>query len=105
MTNFVTVATLDHLSPGEVLECVIEGHEIALFNCDGTIYAVGNVCSHAYAHLSEGELDQDDCTIECPLHGAIFSLQTGKPRTLPATAPVPTYAVQIVDDAVQIAVS
>lgn len=105
MAEFVTVALIDELPPGGVLERVVGGEEIAIFNCDGTLYAINNICSHAYAHLSEGELDTDDCRIECPLHGAIFDLATGKPRTLPAVRPVATYVVQVIDGVVQVAVA
>ncbi|MBA3943626.1 MAG: non-heme iron oxygenase ferredoxin subunit [Herpetosiphonaceae bacterium] len=105
MSEFFPVATVDQLPPGTILACMVGGKEIAVVNCDGTLYAISNVCSHEYAQLSEGELDSDDCTIECPLHGAIFALRTGKVRALPATEPIPVYAVKVVDDTVQIAVS
>ena len=44
------------------------------------------ICSHAHYFLSEGEVDVEDETIECPKHGSTFDLDTGAPRTLPATA-------------------
>ena len=76
MAEFVPVATVDQLPPGAIHAYMVGGKEIAVVNCDGTLYAISNVCSHEYAQLSEGELDSDDCTIECPLHGAIFALRT-----------------------------
>jgi 3-phenylpropionate/trans-cinnamate dioxygenase ferredoxin subunit len=59
---------------------------------------------HAYAELHEGEVDTEECTIECPLHGSQFNLETGRPRTLPAVTPIATYPVQIVGDEIQVAV-
>lgn len=103
MAEWTTVGRLDQLETLGVLQGMLAGEEVVVFNCDGTLYAINNVCSHAYAHLSEGDLDTDDCTVECPLHGAIFDLATGKPRTLPATRPVATYQVQVVDGTVQVA--
>ena len=49
---------------------------------------VDAICSHAHYFLDEGEVDVDDETIECPKHGSTFDLNTGKPRSLPATLPV-----------------
>jgi 3-phenylpropionate/trans-cinnamate dioxygenase ferredoxin subunit len=60
------------------------------------------VCSHAEASLSEGEVDVDDETIECPRHGSVFDLRTGKPRSLPATLPVLTFPVKVEGDAIMI---
>ena len=65
--------------------------DLALFRVDGDIYALDDLCSHAKASLSEGEVF--DCKIECPLHGAEFDLKTGEAVTLPATKKVKTYEV------------
>ena len=54
---------------------------IALFNYEGEYYALDDICSHAEASLSEG--DVYDCKVECPLHGAEFDLKTGDAVTLP----------------------
>jgi 3-phenylpropionate/trans-cinnamate dioxygenase ferredoxin subunit len=60
-------------------------------------YVIGDTCSHADYSLAEGELWPEELEIECPQHGSTFSLETGEPQTLPATQPVPTYAVTVVD--------
>ena len=54
---------------------------------------IGDRCTHADVSLSEGEVDVDACTIECPKHGSEFSLETGEAITLPAIKPAPTYEV------------
>ena len=61
------------------------------------MYVIGDQCSHADVSLSEGDVDVDECTIECPKHGSSFDLATGEPLSLPALKPVPTYAVSVVD--------
>jgi 3-phenylpropionate/trans-cinnamate dioxygenase ferredoxin component len=66
---------------------------ICVVHIAGQIFAIGDTCSHANVSLSEGEVLVDDCEIECWKHGSSFSLATGEPLTLPATLPVPTYAV------------
>jgi 3-phenylpropionate/trans-cinnamate dioxygenase ferredoxin component len=104
MSEFVTVASIDDIPNGTARSFTVNGEFIAVVNCDGTFYAINNICSHAYAELDQGEVDTDDCTIECPLHGSIFSLESGRPRTLPAVTPVATYPVQVVGDEVQVAV-
>lgn len=70
---------------------------IAVVRFGDQLHAVGDRCSHADFSLSEGEVDADDCTIECWKHGALFSLTTGAPECLPATKPVPVYDVHVVD--------
>ncbi len=69
--------------------------QIALFNHEGEYYALDDMCSHAEASLSEG--DVYDCKVECPLHGAEFDLKTGDAVTLPATKPVNKYKVNVED--------
>lgn len=75
----------------------VAGHRIAVVNAGGTFYAMDDRCSHAEAALSEGEVDEDELTLECPLHGSLFALETGTPRTLPAFEPVATYPVTVQD--------
>ena len=69
------------------------GHRLALFRIEDAFYAIGDLCSHAEASLSEGELFDED--VECPRHGSEFNVRTGEPGSLPATRPVPTYEVKV----------
>jgi 3-phenylpropionate/trans-cinnamate dioxygenase ferredoxin component len=102
MPEWFTVARAGEIEAGSARAFDVNGSFVAVVNCDGRLYAIDNVCSHAYAELAEGEVDSDDCTIECPLHGSTFDLQSGRPRTFPAVVPVATYAVRVVDDEVQV---
>ncbi len=69
---------------------------VAIVNACGEFFAIHDVCSHADVPLSEG--DVEGCTLECWLHGSRFDLRTGQPTGLPATTPVPVYAVRIEGD-------
>ena len=60
--------------------------------------SIGDECSHEDYSLSEGDVWEDECEIECPKHGSTFSLTTGEPQTLPATQPVPVYTVRVDGD-------
>ena len=102
MSEFVTVAKAADLPVGATLAVEVQGKQLGLFNCDGHIYAIDNVCTHAYAELHEGELDDDDCSIECPLHGARFDLATGRALSLPATTAVEVYPVRVENDSIQV---
>ncbi|MGI8312072.1 bifunctional 3-phenylpropionate/cinnamic acid dioxygenase ferredoxin subunit [Saccharopolyspora hattusasensis] len=69
---------------------------IAIFNVNGTVYAVEDVCAHEFAVLSEGHFD--GISVECPLHMSRFDVRTGEPLCLPATEPLRTYKVEVIDD-------
>lgn len=88
---------LDDLASGSATRVDIGRHRIALVRLDDQVYAIGDRCSHAEASLAEGDVVADTLALECPKHGACFSLVNGAPMSLPATKPVPTYAVRVTD--------
>jgi 3-phenylpropionate/trans-cinnamate dioxygenase ferredoxin subunit len=67
-------------------------------------YAIGDRCSHADFSLAEGEVYPEEREIECWKHGSTFSLIDGKPQSLPATKPVPTYEVRVDGDDVMVVI-
>lgn len=87
------VAAFSELEEGVGLRVDLTEHRVAIFLVDGTVFAIGDRCSHAEASLSEGEVF--DTEVECPKHGSVFDLATGEPHSLPATKPVPVYQVSI----------
>jgi 3-phenylpropionate/trans-cinnamate dioxygenase ferredoxin subunit len=91
--NVHRVATFGDLEEGVGLKVELDDHRIAIFLVDGSLFALGDRCSHAEASLSEGEIFGDE--VECPRHGSAFSLSTGEALTLPATKPVPVYRVWV----------
>ncbi len=95
MAELVKVANLSDVPPGEVLAVEAMGKRICLANVEDEIYAFQDNCSHRDFPLSQGELDEDECTITCEWHGAIFDIRTGAAVGLPATRPIVTYPVKV----------
>ncbi|WP_445152013.1 Rieske (2Fe-2S) protein [Baekduia sp. Peel2402] len=100
MADTVDVCPLSELPPGAMKVFEHEDLEIAVVNCAGTLYAIEDRCSHDDGPLAEGELDQAKCTLECPRHGSLFDLTSGKPITLPAYEPIEVFPVAVGDDGV-----
>jgi len=100
MAEFLKVAQISDLAPGEKMLVEYDDDDVGLFNIDGEFYAISDVCTHDNGPLVEGELD-GDCII-CPRHGARFNVKTGR-QTMPAILPVPLYEVKIEGDDILIA--
>jgi 3-phenylpropionate/trans-cinnamate dioxygenase ferredoxin component len=99
----IEVAKTSDIPEGEARRFVVNRIEVAVANLGGgTFLAVDDICSHAESSLSEGEVDVDTETIECPRHGSTFDLRSGKPRTLPATLPIVTFPVKVEGDTILI---
>ena len=79
----------------EVMPVSVGGHEVALYQVNDEYFATSNVCTHAYALLSDGYCEAGQ--VECLLYAANFDIRTGKALTLPAYIPVDTYPVKVVD--------
>lgn len=73
---------------------------IAVYQIGKDLYAVGDVCPHAGAALSEGELNEGIVT--CPLHGSRFDVRTGERVRGPSDEPIPCYRVVVEDGTVAI---
>ncbi|HEX8804728.1 MAG TPA: non-heme iron oxygenase ferredoxin subunit [Acidimicrobiales bacterium] len=95
---------LDELVSGQARRFDVAGRSIAVVRLGDDVYALGDVCSHQDVSLSEGEVHEDDRTIECWKHGSEFALDTGEALTLPATRPVPAYEVLVDGDDVVVVV-
>jgi naphthalene 1,2-dioxygenase system ferredoxin subunit len=98
--GWVRAAARSDLAEGEVIGVEIAGRSIALYDADGNLFATDNICTHAYACLSDGWLDGD--VIECPLHAARFDIRSGKVLDPPATEDLKTYPVRIVDGEIEV---
>lgn len=92
--EYVRLCEASEIPQGEARRFVVGGHEIAVARAGEETFAIGDVCSHGHFLLSEGEVDEDECTLECPKHGSCFNLRTGEPETLPATVPVAVYPLK-----------
>jgi nitrite reductase/ring-hydroxylating ferredoxin subunit len=95
--EYISVARVEDLPPGSMMHVDVNGDEVALFNADGDIYAIGDICTHAYTHLTEGEFYEDmrGWVVECPLHGSQFDIATGEAVSLPATGNAGKYDAKV----------
>jgi 3-phenylpropionate/trans-cinnamate dioxygenase ferredoxin subunit len=98
------ICPVDELPPGEKRLVELEDFEIGVFNCNGTLYAIEDRCSHDDGELVYGDLHEDECTIECPRHGSRFDLKTGNPVNLPAYVPIDTFPVMVADGVIRVEV-
>jgi 3-phenylpropionate/trans-cinnamate dioxygenase ferredoxin subunit len=93
------VCSVEDVKPDSSIRVDVGGHRLAVVRIgDDSWYVIGDRCSHAEASLAGGEVWPEEREIECPQHGSAFSLETGEPMTLPATQPVPVYAVRVEGD-------
>jgi len=93
MPKTVKIAQTGDLSPGDGKVVEAEGQTIALFNVDGTFYAIENTCTHVGGPLSEGALVGSEVT--CPWHGAQFNVASGKVLGPPARRDVKSFVVTV----------
>jgi 3-phenylpropionate/trans-cinnamate dioxygenase ferredoxin subunit len=93
--TLVDVAALDDVPPGAALGVEVEGRPVCLVNVDGAVHAVHDICTHALESLSGGWVEGD--RIECPRHGALFSVVSGEALTPPANLPLPVFTVEVRD--------
>ena len=104
-TTQIEVCPSEELSAGEMkLVEAPDGAKIGVFNCAGELYAIEDRCSHDDGPLAEGSFDPEARTVECPRHGSLFDLRSGRPRTLPAYLPVETFPVREEDGTIKMEV-
>jgi 3-phenylpropionate/trans-cinnamate dioxygenase ferredoxin subunit len=105
MSDFLPVARVSDIpDPGKTL-VEVEDRLIVLIHAAGHFYALDDVCTHDGGPLSEGPLDPQAGTIECPRHGAKFDVKTGAALTMPATKPTKAHDVRIEGDQVLVRLS
>jgi 3-phenylpropionate/trans-cinnamate dioxygenase ferredoxin subunit len=100
MSDWVDVAAVADLPPGESRTVDVDGAQVAVFNVEGAYYAIEDVCTHDGGLLTGGEVDGDQ--VICPRHGARFCIRTGKALTPPAYEDVATFPVRVESARVQV---
>ncbi len=100
MSNWVEAAKAADFADGDVRGVEIGDTPIAIYQVEGTFFATDNICTHAFALLSDGFLD--DCIIECPIHAGRFDIRTGKALGRPVTRDLKSYPVKVEDGVVWI---
>jgi nitrite reductase (NADH) small subunit/3-phenylpropionate/trans-cinnamate dioxygenase ferredoxin subunit len=101
MPNFIKVAEISDIPPGTAKVVEVQNIEVALFNLDGQIYAIDNMCQHAGGPLGEGKI-KDDVVI-CPWHGYRYNIKTGRYLKNPDMS-VACYPVQVEDGKIAVSV-
>jgi nitrite reductase (NADH) small subunit len=96
---FVSIAKVSELQPGRGMTVTVGDKKIAVFNVNGTFYAIDDTCLHRGGPLGEGELE--GCIVTCPWHGWKYDVTTGVSTINPA-ARVACYGTRIEGDEVQV---
>jgi 3-phenylpropionate/trans-cinnamate dioxygenase ferredoxin component len=100
---WVKVSDANSLSNGDLIGFDYNGKKkLLIAKVQDKIYATDGICTHEYADLSLGFLNEEEKTVMCPLHFSIFKLDNGIPQNPPAEKPLKTYDVKIEDSGVYV---
>ena len=93
MAEFVEVASLDQVPPGSGTSFTVAGKGVAVFNVDGTIYAMDDTCLHQGSSLGAGKFDGK--VVTCRAHGWRYDVTTGNITSSPGYG-VASYPAKVV---------
>ena len=94
--EYHAVAKTSEVDDDEAIAVSVGRQDIGIYKISGEYYALADICTHAYAALSDGYVE--DGQIECPLHGACFDIKTGKALTAHAAVDLDSYPIKIDGD-------
>lgn len=98
LAEWIKIAQSNKLRNGDLMDFDYGDKKILISKAAGKVYATDRICTHAYADLSTGFMNEAEKTVTCPLHMSAFKLDDGTPNNLPAEEPLNTYKVKIQDD-------
>jgi 3-phenylpropionate/trans-cinnamate dioxygenase ferredoxin component len=101
MTRLLPALPLADCPEGQGRPVTLDGVEVLLCHDQGQVFAIENRCSHLDLPLTSGHIRYG--AIACPMHGARFDLETGQALCRPATEPVRTFPVTIIDGVIHVA--
>ncbi len=101
MAEFVRVAGVGDVPPGQMVTVEVGGAEIVIANLDGEFVAFQNECTHRGGPLGEGLLENG--VVECPFHAGQFNVRTGAVVSPPPTEPIKTYPVRVEGEDIKVA--
>ncbi len=90
--DFVDVGASGDFPEAALRRVMVEDLPALVIRQQGTLCAIGAVCSHAGGPLDEGTLENGRVT--CPWHGSIFDVCTGAVKGGPATFDQPQLVVR-----------
>jgi len=100
MADFVKVASVSEIPPGEMKIVELDGQDVVVANVNGQFFAFANDCTHRGGPLGEGILMDE--VVECPFHGGQFNVRTGEVVAAPPTEAVATFAVRVEGDDISV---
>ena len=100
MGTFAKAASVGELSDGEIKLVEVGEERVLLSNVGGDYYAISDVCPHEEGPLSEGYVE--GTAVECPWHGSLFDLKTGRNTGPPASVDLDTFAVRVEGDDIMV---
>jgi nitrite reductase/ring-hydroxylating ferredoxin subunit len=100
---FVPLMPLADIPKGRMRAQVLKGREIVVCHSKEGIFALDNICTHAHARMCEGRLRAT--RLVCPLHGASFDIRDGRVLAPPATVPLVTYPLRVVNGTIEVALN
>jgi nitrite reductase/ring-hydroxylating ferredoxin subunit len=95
-----TLGKVSDVPAGSVAAFEIEGKQVSVANVDGRFFAFDDACTHRGCSLATGSLKGTSVT--CPCHGSVFRVTDGSVINGPATRPLLTYDVEVVDGEISI---
>lgn len=93
MSDWIDVGEADEIPCGSYKVVAVDDAEVAVFNLDGALYAIEDICTHDGAELTGGDIIGGE--IECPRHGARFNIKTGDVTAPPAYESVHKFPVRV----------
>lgn len=97
---FKKIGTKTDFPENRTTQVIVDGQEICIAHAADNFFAFDDSCTHAHALLSGCDINNGN--VDCPLHGAKFSVRTGQALTPPAVEPLKMYEVKTEGDDVLI---
>ena len=100
MQSWTPVGTRDQVEPDMPLGVAVGDAKFGVYDVDGQLHAIEDVCPHAAALLSQGFVE--GCEVECPLHNAVFDVTSGKHLRGEPCRDIKTFPVRLVDGRIEV---
>jgi len=98
--SYIYVAEVTAVPHGTTMPFQVSGLDILICHTKEEFFAIENRCSHANSKLEDGRLRV--YRLVCPLHGAAFDVRDGTVKGKPATLPIRTFPVRVINDRIEI---
>jgi len=105
MAEWIKICQIRDLKEAEPYEYDHNESKIMIIKLEDDVFATDRICTHAYADLSTGFMNENERTITCPLHMSSFRLKDGIPLNLPAEEPIKTYQTKIEQGSVYVLIN